>query len=37
VVIAERQLLPGYCLLLPDPVVPDLNALAGALRSTFGT
>ena len=29
-VLGERQVLPGYCLLLPDPVVPTLNALTGA-------
>ena len=29
-VLGERQVLPGYCLLLPDPVVPARNALAGA-------
>jgi len=34
-VLGERQVLPGYCLLLPDPVVPGLNALAGAARSEF--
>ena len=34
-VLGERQVLPGYCLLLPDPVVPALNALAGAARSEF--
>ena len=28
-VLGERQFLPGYCLLLPDPVVPTLNALQG--------
>jgi diadenosine tetraphosphate (Ap4A) HIT family hydrolase len=33
--MAERQVLPGYCLLLPDPVVPDLNALSGADRVQF--
>ena len=27
VVVGERQNLPGYCLLLPDPVVADLNVL----------
>ena len=27
VVAGERQNLPGYCLLLPDPVVADLNVL----------
>ena len=34
-VLGERQVLPGYCLLLPDPVVPSLNALAGSARGTF--
>jgi diadenosine tetraphosphate (Ap4A) HIT family hydrolase len=34
-VLGERQFLPGYCLLLPDPVVPTLNALAGAERAAF--
>lgn len=34
-VMGERQVLPGYCLLLPDPVVPTLNALAGGERSAF--
>ena len=34
-VLGERQVLPGYCLLLPDPVVPDLNALAGSARGIF--
>jgi diadenosine tetraphosphate (Ap4A) HIT family hydrolase len=34
-VLGERQVLPGYCLLLPDPVVPALNALAGSARATF--
>lgn len=35
VVLGERQVLPGYCLLLPDPVVPHLNALEAAARSQF--
>jgi diadenosine tetraphosphate (Ap4A) HIT family hydrolase len=35
VVMGERQVLPGYCLLLPDPVVPHLNALTPALRAQF--
>jgi diadenosine tetraphosphate (Ap4A) HIT family hydrolase len=35
VVLGERQVFPGYCLLLPDPVVPDLNALAGPARAQF--
>jgi len=33
-VLSERQVLPGYCLLLPDPVVPTLNALTGAARAS---
>ncbi len=35
VVMGETQVVPGYCLLLPDPVPPHLNALAGAARETF--
>jgi diadenosine tetraphosphate (Ap4A) HIT family hydrolase len=35
VVMGERQVLPGYCLLLPDPVVPHLNALDAAARNQF--
>jgi diadenosine tetraphosphate (Ap4A) HIT family hydrolase len=35
VVLGERQVFSGYCLLLPDPVVPDLNALAAAPRAQF--
>ncbi|MCC6907891.1 MAG: hypothetical protein IT430_08140 [Phycisphaerales bacterium] len=35
IVIGDRQVVPGYCLLLPDPVVSDLNALKGAARSAF--
>ncbi|MGH8250473.1 MAG: HIT family protein [Steroidobacteraceae bacterium] len=34
-VLGERQVLPGYCLLLPDPVVPNLNTLKGADRAAF--
>jgi len=34
-VMGERQVLPGYCLLLPDPVVPTLNALAVPERTQF--
>ncbi|HEV7613735.1 MAG TPA: hypothetical protein VGO37_17785 [Steroidobacteraceae bacterium] len=34
-VMGERQVLPGYCLLLPDPVVPHLNALGMELRDQF--
>ena len=36
-ILAEQQVLPGYCLLLPDPVVPHLNALAAAERMQFLT
>jgi diadenosine tetraphosphate (Ap4A) HIT family hydrolase len=35
VIMGDRQVLTGYCLLLPDPVVPDLNALDRAGRSRF--
>jgi diadenosine tetraphosphate (Ap4A) HIT family hydrolase len=35
VVMGERQVLTGYCLLLPDPVVPHLNALPPELRAQF--
>lgn len=35
VVMGERQVLAGYCLLLPDPVVPHLNALPSELRGQF--
>jgi len=35
VVAGERQVVHGYCLLLPDPVVPHLNALAPAARAQF--
>lgn len=34
-VFGEQQFLPGYCLLLPDPVVPHLNALPVAARAQF--
>ncbi len=34
-VLGNPQVLPGYCLLLPDPVVPTLNALTGAGRAAF--
>lgn len=34
-VLGDPQILPGYCLLLPDPVVPDLNALVGLARQRF--
>jgi diadenosine tetraphosphate (Ap4A) HIT family hydrolase len=32
-VLGEQQFLRGYCLLLPDPVMPHLNALAGRERA----
>ena len=35
VVMGERQVFAGYCLLLPDPVVPHLNALAAADQRLF--
>lgn len=34
-VIGDVQFLPGYCLLLPDPVVPSLNDLSPAERARF--
>jgi diadenosine tetraphosphate (Ap4A) HIT family hydrolase len=34
-VLGDPQVLPGYCLLLPDPVVPTLNALQGPARAAF--
>jgi diadenosine tetraphosphate (Ap4A) HIT family hydrolase len=34
-VMGERQVFAGYCLLLPDPVVPHLNALTGPAREQF--
>ncbi|MCS6946633.1 MAG: hypothetical protein NZM12_03350 [Steroidobacteraceae bacterium] len=34
-VFGEQQFLRGYCLLLPDPVVPHLNALANDARTAF--
>jgi len=35
VILGERQVLRGYCLLLPDPVVSDLNALVADQRTQF--
>lgn len=35
VILGEIQVLEGYCLLLPDPVVPHLNALTGEGRRQF--
>lgn len=34
-VMGDPQVLAGYCLLLPDPVVPHLNALAPAAQVAF--
>ena len=34
-VLGDPQITRGYCLLLPDPVVTDLNALSGAARRQF--
>jgi diadenosine tetraphosphate (Ap4A) HIT family hydrolase len=34
-VLGDPQITRGYCLLLPDPVVTDLNALAGDQRRQF--
>ena len=34
-VLGDSQLPLGYCLLLPDPVVPSLNALGAAERAAF--
>jgi diadenosine tetraphosphate (Ap4A) HIT family hydrolase len=35
VVMGERQVFAGYCLLLPDPVVPHLNSMTAAMRERF--
>jgi diadenosine tetraphosphate (Ap4A) HIT family hydrolase len=35
VVMGDRQPFPGYCLLLPDPVVDQLNALQDLERARF--
>ena len=34
-VLGDRQFIPGYALLLPDPVVGDLNELKGRERTQF--
>ncbi|HYB93959.1 MAG TPA: HIT domain-containing protein [Vicinamibacterales bacterium] len=34
-VLGDPQITRGYCLLLPDPVVPDLNRLSGDARNQF--
>src|SRR4030042_2880426 len=35
VVMADVQILPGYCILLHDPVVPDLNSLDEKQRARY--
>jgi diadenosine tetraphosphate (Ap4A) HIT family hydrolase len=35
VVFNDQQVVPGYCLLLPDPVVPSLNDLPLEERARF--
>jgi diadenosine tetraphosphate (Ap4A) HIT family hydrolase len=35
VVLCNMQYLPGYCVLLPDPVVPSLNALTREKRAEY--
>jgi diadenosine tetraphosphate (Ap4A) HIT family hydrolase len=34
-VLGDPQITRGYCLLLPDPVVPHLNSLTGEAREQF--
>jgi hypothetical protein len=34
-VLGDAQRPLGYCLLLPDPVVPSINSLIGAERAAF--
>lgn len=34
-VMGDVQFLQGYCLLLPDPVVPSLNDLQGERRTSY--
>jgi len=33
--MGDPQVLPGYCLLLPDPVVPHLNAMPATAQAAF--
>ena len=35
VVMGDAQFLPGYCQLLPDPVVPSLNDLSPSARAAY--
>lgn len=37
VVVGESLFLPGYCLLLADPVVPTLNDMSPEVRTQFLT
>ena len=34
-VMGDPQVIEGYCLLLPDPVVPHLNAMPAAAQAAF--
>jgi len=34
-VMGDVQFLPGYCVLVPDPVVPSLNDLDDAVRALY--
>ena len=34
-VLGDPQVLRGYCLLLPDPVVPHLNAMSSVTQQAF--
>jgi diadenosine tetraphosphate (Ap4A) HIT family hydrolase len=34
-VLGDPQILPGYCVLYPDPVVADLHQLSGSARTQF--
>ena len=34
-VMGDPQVLDGYCLLLPDPVVPHLNAMSSEAQAVF--
>jgi diadenosine tetraphosphate (Ap4A) HIT family hydrolase len=34
-VMGDPQVLTGYCLLLPDPVVPHLNAMPATAQAAF--
>jgi len=36
-VLGDTQFLRGYCLLLPDPVVPTLNDMEESVRAAFLT